>query len=65
MAHAPLTRILVETDSPVRYKDGETFFMAEPKDVVRTWKALARLKNLSEDEMLSTVNTNAKNFFGI
>lgn len=65
MAHAPLTRILVETDAPVRYKDGEAFFMAEPKDVVRTWKALARLKNLSEDEMLSTVNTNAKNFFGI
>ena len=31
MAHAPLERILIETDSPVNYKDGETSFMAEPK----------------------------------
>ena len=63
MAHAPLERILVETDSPVHYKDGETSFMAEPKDVIRTWKALAELKNLDEQEALTAVNTNAKTFF--
>ena len=38
--------------------------MAEPKDVVRTWKALAQLKNLDEQEILAAVNTNAKTFFG-
>jgi len=65
MAHAPLKRILVETDSPVNYKDGETSFMAEPKDVTRTWKALAQLKNMDEQEALAAVNTNAKAFFGI
>ena len=64
MTHAPLERILVETDSPVHYKDGESFFMAEPKDVIRTWKALAQLKNLNEQEVLAAVNTNAKRFFG-
>ena len=63
MAHAPLERILVETDSPVNYKDGETSFMAEPKDVIRTWKALAQLKNLNEQETLAAVNANAKTFF--
>jgi TatD DNase family protein len=65
MAHASLERILVETDSPVNYKDGESSFMAEPKDVIRTWKALAQLKNLNEQEILAAVNTNAKTFFRI
>jgi TatD DNase family protein len=65
MARAPLERILVETDSPVNYKDGETSFMAEPKDVIRTWKALAQLKGLNEQEVLNAVNTNAKIFFEI
>jgi TatD DNase family protein len=65
MAHAPLERILVETDSPVNYKDGETTFMAEPKDVIRTWRALGQLKNLNEQEALTAVNTNAKKFFRI
>ncbi len=65
VSHAPLERILVETDSPVHYKDGETSFMAEPKDVIRTWKALAQLKNLDEEQTLAVVNTNAKIFFKI
>jgi TatD DNase family protein len=65
MAHAPLERTLIETDSPVSYRDGETSFMAEPKDVVRTWEALAQLKNLNEEETLAAVNANAKRFFGI
>jgi TatD DNase family protein len=65
MTHAPLERILVETDSPVQYKDGEGSFMAEPKDVIRTWKALAQLKNINEQEVLDRINLNAKTFFGI
>ncbi len=63
MAHAPLGRVLVETDSPVNYKEGETSFMAEPKDVIRAWKALAQLKNLNEQEALAVLNANAKAFF--
>jgi TatD DNase family protein len=65
MAHAPLERVLIETDSPVSYRDGETSFMAEPKDVIRTWKALAQLKNLNEEETLAALNANAKEFFRI
>jgi TatD DNase family protein len=65
MAHAPIGRILVETDSPVNYRDGETSFLAEPKDVVRTWKALAELKNIDGQTALATVNDNAKAFFRI
>ena len=65
MAHAPLERILVETDSPVKYRDGEDSFMAEPKDVLRTWKALAQLKKVGEEDVLAAVNANAKKFFNI
>ena len=63
MAHAPIDRILVETDAPVNYKDGEGSFMAEPKDVVKTWKALAQLKNLDEQEVLAAVNSMRKSIF--
>ncbi len=65
MAHAPLERILLETDSPVTYRDGELPFMSEPKDVIRTWKAVAALKNKDEEQTLATVNANAKAFFRI
>jgi TatD DNase family protein len=65
MAHAPLERILVETDAPVNYRDGEISFLAEPKDVIRTWKALAGLKVLEEQAVLAAVNTNAREFFRI
>jgi TatD DNase family protein len=65
MEHAPLERILIETDSPVTYKDGDILFKAEPKDVVRTWKALAQLKKMDEQEVLAVVNKNAKGFFNI
>jgi len=65
MARAPLERILIETDAPVVYKDGEVSFKAEPKDVIKTWKALAQLKNLDEQMALDAVNANAKTFFNI
>ena len=63
MSHAPIERILIETDSPVNYKEGEGFYKAEPKDVIKTWKALAQLKNMREEEVLARVNLNAATFF--
>ncbi len=65
MAHAPLERILIETDSPVNFKEGETSYTAEPKDVIKTWKALSQLKKADEQEALSILNSNAKKFFRI
>ncbi len=65
MQHAPLERILIETDCPVFYQtDSEGGgFKAEPKDVWRTLKSLAALKNLPEEEVLKAVNQNAQHFF--
>ena len=65
MTAAPLTRILIETDAPVRYKSGEEFYLAEPKDVLRTLDALSALKNADRQHVLDQVNQNAKYFFGI
>ena len=65
MLAANVNRILIETDSPVTYRDEQGSFKSEPKDVVRTLKALSRLKNIEEEKLLQIVNQNAKDFFGI
>jgi len=57
MAYAPLDRILVETDTPVR---GWT-----PKDVWRTFNALCVIKAVDEEKALAIVNANARAFFNI
>ena len=65
MLAADVNRILIETDSPVTYKDGETSYVSEPKDVVKTLKALSKLRNVDEEQLLNIVNQNAKYFFKI
>lgn len=65
MVHAPIERTLIETDSPVFYGKLEDGFQAEPKDVWRTLKAYAALKNIDEKEALVRLNDNAQTFFKI
>ena len=65
MAHAPLDRILVETDTPVHYRAPQEAFDSEPKDVLKTWKALSLLKGMDEEMVLDKINAGAKMFFGI
>ena len=65
MLAANLERILIETDSPVSYRDGRTTFMSEPKDVFKTLKALSVLKKIKEEDLLNIVNHNARKFFRI
>ncbi len=64
--YAPLENILVETDSPVRYKTqtGEKY-ISQPKDVLRTINALSSIKKLSVEETISITTLNAKKFFGL
>jgi len=65
MSHAPIERTLIETDSPVFYHQTEGGFQAEPKEVWRTLKAYAALKNIDEKGALARLNANAKEFFKI
>jgi TatD DNase family protein len=55
--HAPLERILVETDTPTRG------WM--PPDVWRTLNALCELKKMDKEQALEIVNANARAFFNI
>ncbi len=67
MSHAPMEQILIETDCPVFFKnsDEDPGFIAEPKDVWRTLKAYCELKKISQQDALTVLNQNAKDFFGI
>ena len=65
MSHAPLERILIETDCPVFFQDDHGGFKSEPRDVFRTLKAYAQLKNIDEQKALAIFNQNAREFFDI
>ncbi len=68
MAYAPIEQTMIETDSPVffRNKDDESqSFEAQPKDVWRTLKAYAELKGVNEEKALDVLNGNARSFFKI
>ena len=65
IAHAPLERILIETDCPVFFQDDQGGFKSQPKDVFRTLKAYAQLKNIDEQKALAVFNHNAREFFNI
>ena len=61
IARTPIDNLLLETDTPVKYGG----FTAEPADVVRTLRAVAKLKGLSEAEVADATTENALKLFGI
>ena len=62
---APLERLLLETDSPVVFKPGSGKYRSEPKDVVRTLKAVAKIKNVTEAEVAEQTTDNTIKFFDL
>jgi TatD DNase family protein len=58
---APLSRILLETDSPVAYEGRRS----EPADVMKTLRAVARIKQISETEVARVTTENAERFFSL
>lgn len=62
---APVERALIETDSPVFYKQYENGLAAEPKDVFCTLHHYARLKQVQEQEVAEILNANARSMFKI
>ena len=63
--NASLGHILVETDSPVFYRDEGSGFASEPKDVARTVRLVSQLLNIPEDEAQSATFKNAQRFFNV
>lgn len=60
LKHAPLNRILVETDAPEEYQGKQS----EPADVFTTIDLLAGLKNQPSLDILAATTQNALDFFG-
>jgi len=60
----PLENLMLETDSPVTY-GRETKFKAYPADVVRSLKAAAQIKGLTENIIAAKTTENAVRFFGL
>ena len=58
----PLNKILLETDAPYKKVDNRN---ALPKDVMLAIKELAKLKNISEEDVIKQTNKNVKKFFKI
>ena len=63
--NCPLDRILLETDAPVTYKPKDGNYKSQPKDVIRTLKALATIKGKTLIETAATSNNSAGALFNL
>jgi TatD DNase family protein len=61
IARAPLEKILIETDSPVKYG----YKTSEPADLTETLRQLAKLKGLSEEQVAVITTENSARLYGI
>ncbi len=57
----PINRLLIETDSPVKYRGIDS----RPADVVKTMKAVASLKGVDEAKIAETTTKNASELFSL
>ena len=62
-AHAPLDRVLVETDSPYLAPVPLRGKPCEPSYVVHTAKRVAELRKMSTDELAAATTANAERAF--
>ena len=60
----PLESMMLETDCPVTY-GRENKFQAYPADIVRSLKAVAQIKGVSEDIVAAKTTENTLRFFGL
>jgi TatD DNase family protein len=62
---APIERILIETDSPVRYRPQSGDYMAEPKDTLRVLEAVSALKKINKKDLAEKIYQSSCKFFNI
>jgi TatD DNase family protein len=61
---APLERLLLETDCPVNY-GREQRYRSQPSDILRSLKAIAAIRGISEQEAAAVTTANALRLFGL
>ena len=59
--HTPIERILLETDSPVKYREA----VSEPAHAVKSLQAVAKLKNLDVETVARVTTKNALEALGL
>lgn len=59
--HAPLDRILIETDCPVEYGGRKS----EPRDVLTTAREVAKIQRVSLEDAAAASSRNAIDFYGL
>lgn len=62
---APLERIILETDCPVPRREGGERILTDPADVIYSLKALAELKEMSEEKVAASTTANALELFNL
>ena len=60
----PLQNLLLETDCPVTY-GREVKYQSRPADIVRSFKAVAQIKGITEEVVATKTTDNALRFFGL
>ena len=60
----PLTQLMLETDSPVPY-GRENRYISEPKDTIRSLRAVAAIKNEDESNVAAITLQTTNRFFGL
>ena len=60
---APLEKLLIETDTPVVYKPLSGRYASEPKDVLRTLRAVAEIKEIDQTQVAEQTHANTIKFF--
>ncbi len=62
----PLSRILLETDSPVVYRRGTEFeYESRPVHLLRSLRGVSRLTGRDEAQVAEITTANARKFFGL
>jgi TatD DNase family protein len=61
MEQAPLDRILIETDCPVKYQEKAS----EPADLIQTLAQLSQIKHMPPAEVAAVVTANAEKVFAL
>jgi TatD DNase family protein len=60
----PINSLLLETDCPVNY-GREQRYRSQPSDVVRSLRAIASIKGISDQEAADLTTANARRLFGL
>jgi len=61
VAYAPVDRILLETDSPVKYRGTPS----EPADILKALTAVSKIKGIEESKLAELTSENAVKFFNL